>query len=177
MPLLVVLLGTALAGCGAQPARPATPLIAPFELQVKFANVDTNMQVVTAVATLSPGDATHITLDFWDAQLEPEEAYRAVGHLSRAELENLGIAIELYGQAALRPGSYFFGSEYPDCCVPSITSGGVEYQLLPNPQQLGQIQLESVDLSEGGQVRGSIDLECYYGEIIRGPFTAIVHLR
>ncbi len=178
LPALLVLLWAALpAGCGSQPPAPGAPAIAPFELQVKFANVDEAMQVLTAVATLSPGDATHITLDFWDIQLEPGEAYRPVGHVSRSESENLNIAIELYGQTELRPGGYLFGSDYPDCCVPSITYGGVEYQLAPHPQQLGQVQLESVELTEGGKLSGYVDLACYYGEIIRGSFTAVVHLR
>ncbi len=174
----VLVLVILLPGCGNQPAAPLAPAAtAPFELQVKFANVDTGMHVYTAVATLSPGDATHITLDFWDIELEPADAYRAVGHVSREGLEGLGIAIELYGSAELVPGSYIFGSEYPDCCVPSIVSGDVEYQLLPDPHHPGQVQLESVDLTEGGQIHGNIDLECYYGEIIRGSFTATVHLR
>ena len=178
LSLLVLLPVTLAPGCGAGPAAPSVPE-APtaFELQVKFANVDTGMQVSTALAVLNPGDTTHITLDFWDVELEPAEAYRAVGHVNREGPKSLGIAIELYGSAELTPGSYVFGSEYPDCCVPSIVSDGVEYQLLPNPQRPGQVQLESVDLTEEGQVRGYIDLECYYGEIIRGSFTATVHLR
>ncbi len=172
-----LLLMLAPVGCGSQPAAPDGPAIAPFELQVKFANVEVNMRVVTAVATLSPGDATHITLDFWDTQLEPAEAYRPVGHVSRAGQDSLGIAVELYAKAPLTAGSYVFGSEYPECCVPSIIYGGVEYQLSPHPQYVGQVQLDSVDLTEGGQVRGYLDLQCYYGEIVRGSFTALVHLR
>ncbi len=146
-------------------------------MQVKFANVDESMQVRTAVAFMSPGDNTHVTLDLWNVELSPDEAYRVVGHIARAEPEDLNIAIELYGEAVLAPGSYVFGSEYPNCCVPSITYGGVEYQLAPHPSYVGQVQVESVDLTDGGQLRGSIDLECYYGEIVRGSFTAVVHWR
>ncbi len=135
------------------------------------------MRVLTAVATLSPGDATHVTLDFWDIEMDPADAYRPVGHVSKSGQEGLGIAVELYSGAPLTAGSYVFGSEYPECCVPSITYGGVEYQLAPHPQYVGRVQLDAVDLTEGGLVRGYLDLQCYYGEIVRGPFTALVHLR
>ncbi len=165
------------AGCGSTAAPPQAIETTPFPLQVKFANVDLSMEVRTAAAFMSPGDNTHVTLDLWNVQLEPGEAFRAVGHITRSEPEELGIAIELYGEAALGPGNYVFGSEYPNCCVPSITYGGVEYQLAPHPSYLGQVSLESVDMTEGGTVRGSIDVECYYGEIVRGSFTAIMRWR